>query len=57
MVISWEVHEGELVALGRGFLLAEFKAYFLVEVDGSGGVRDTNTGVEELDHGAEFGGK
>ncbi|MFT7444418.1 MAG: lipoprotein-releasing system permease protein [Granulosicoccus sp.] len=57
MLVAWEVQEGEFIPLGGFFLLSELEADFLVESDGSGGVGDTNAGVEELDHGWEFEGK
>jgi len=57
VLIPREVHEGELVALRGSFLLSQFKADFLVKIDGGSGVRDTNTSMEKLNHGAEFGGK
>lgn len=57
MIVAGKVHESEFVALGRFFLLPEFKADFLVELDGSGGVGDANAGVEKLNHGAKSGGK
>ncbi len=57
VLVSRKVHEGEFIPLGGFFLLSELETDFLVEVDGSGGIRDTNSGVEKLNHGADFGGK
>lgn len=57
VLATGEVHEGKFVALRGFFLLTELESDFLVESDGSCGVGDANTGVEELDHRREFEGK
>lgn len=50
VVVPGEIHEGELVAFGGGFLFADDEAELFVKGDRSGRVGDADAGMEKFDH-------
>ncbi len=56
-VVSREFEEGEAVALRRGLLVGQRVAEFFVKRDGGVEIADTDTGMEETDHGGGAWGR